>query len=37
MKINMWTQTTSYGEFEINWEYKEEATKKETYVAILDE
>ena len=36
MKINMWTQTTSYGEFEINWEYKEEATEKETYVAILD-
>ena len=35
MRINMWTQTTSYGEFEIKWEYKEEATKKETYVAIL--
>ena len=35
MRINMWTQTTSYGDIEIKWEYKEEATKKETYVAIL--
>ena len=37
MKINMyWTQTTSYGEFDIIWEYKEEATEKETYVALLN-
>jgi hypothetical protein len=33
----MWTQTTSYGEFEINWEYKEETAEKETYVALLTE
>jgi len=33
----MWTQTTSYGNIKIKWEYKEEATKKKTYVAILDE
>ena len=32
----MWTQSTSYGEFEINWEYKETSTEKETYVVILD-
>ena len=31
----MWTQTTSYGDIEIRWEYKEEAAEKETYVAIL--
>jgi len=31
----MWTQTTSYGDIKIKWEYKEEATKKETYVAVL--
>ena len=37
MRINMWTQTTSYGEFDIIWEYKEEATEKETYVAHIDE
>lgn len=37
MRISMWTQTTSYGNIEIKWQYKEEATEKETYVAILDE
>jgi hypothetical protein len=37
MKTNMyWTTTTSYGNIEINWEYKEEAAETETYVAILD-
>jgi len=34
---NMWTQTTSYGEFEIKWEIKEETSEKETYVFTLDE
>ena len=37
MRINMWTQSTSYGEFEIIWEYKKETTEKETYVALLNE
>ena len=37
MKINMWTQSTSYGEFEINWEYKEEAAEKKTYITLLNE
>jgi len=31
----MWIQTTSYGNIEIKWEFKEEATEEETYVAIL--
>ena len=38
MKTNMyWTQATSYGDFEINWEYKEEASEKETYDFICNE
>ncbi len=37
MKINMWTQITSYGDIEIKWEYKEETSEKETYVALLNE
>jgi hypothetical protein len=33
----MWTQTTSYGEFEIIWEFKKEKAEKATYVIVLDE
>ena len=33
----MWTQTTSYGEFEIKWEYKEKTAEKETYVYLCTE
>jgi len=29
-----WTQTTTYGDIEINWEYKEEATTKEASLLI---
>ena len=30
----MWIQTTSYGNIEIKWEFKEEATEEEKYVFI---
>ena len=37
MRTNMWTQTTSYGNIEIKWEYKEEEAEKETYDYICNE
>jgi len=32
-----WTQTTTYGDTEIKWEYKEATTEEETYVFVYDE
>jgi len=30
--MSYWTQTTTYGDIEINWEYKETATEKEAII-----
>ncbi len=35
MRTNMWTQTTSYGDIEIKWEYKKQTAEKETYTFVF--
>ena len=32
-----WIQTTSYGDIEIKWEYKETETEKEKIIYLLNE
>ena len=35
--MSYWTQTTSYGDIEIKWEYKETKTEKETFTYLFNE
>ena len=35
--MSYWTQTTSYGDIEINWEYKETETETETFTYLFNE
>tara|TARA_R100000081_G_C4741103_1_gene128950 strand:- start:553 stop:663 length:111 start_codon:yes stop_codon:yes gene_type:complete len=32
-----WVQTSTYGDIEINWEYKEAKAEKETTVYLFDQ
>tara|TARA_Y100001937_G_C6863506_1_gene217388 strand:- start:162 stop:272 length:111 start_codon:yes stop_codon:yes gene_type:complete len=32
-----WTTTTSYGDIEIKWEFKEAEAEKETFIYLLNE